>query len=77
MSTSVIDLSDAILAKLESLEDICADAGLRLALNASGIDQAQLAEGLADVDAAAPRLRQLLARLPGEGKSRADAAESP
>jgi hypothetical protein len=69
-------LGDALLARLEMLEDICADAGLRVATNASALDAGQLAEGLADVDAAAERLRRLLARLPVEGESRADGAES-
>jgi hypothetical protein len=57
-------LSDALLGRLEMLEDICADAGLRVATNASGIDPAQLAEGLTDVDAAAERLRQPRQQLP-------------
>jgi hypothetical protein len=77
MTTSIIDLPAVILSRLEQLEDLAADAGLRLAVNSSTIEVAQLAEGLADVDAAAERLRQLLRRLPEKSDARADAAESP
>jgi hypothetical protein len=64
MSASVIDLSDAILAKLESLEDLAADAGLRVACNSAALDAGQLAAALADPEQAPPPLRRLLSRLP-------------
>jgi hypothetical protein len=62
MTTSV--RSDAILSKLESLEDLAADCGLRIAVGSSGIDAARLTAALAGVELALPPLRRLLARLP-------------
>jgi hypothetical protein len=71
------DLSAEILSRLESLENLVADAGLRVVRNGSGLAPEQLAAALQDVEQAMPPLRRLLARLPGEGESRADARESP
>jgi hypothetical protein len=62
MTTSV--LSDAILSKLESLQDLAADCGLRIAVGASGIGAAQLTAALAGVELAPPPPRHLLARRP-------------
>jgi hypothetical protein len=71
MTTTAIDLPAVILSRLEVLEDLAADAGLRLALASTALDAGLLADGLADVGAAAERLRHLLGRLPAEDDARA------
>jgi hypothetical protein len=61
------DVLAALVAELLEVEDLAAEAGLRLQA-AGQVDPATLPPALADTRAAAERLRQLLARLPdGDG----------
>jgi hypothetical protein len=55
-----------VLARLADVEDLAAEAGLRLALALGRLDAVTLAEAKGDVNAAAECLQALLARLPAE-----------
>jgi hypothetical protein len=48
-----------------------------VALSENRLDATRLAQALGDVELATAILQHILARLPGEGESRADAVESP
>jgi hypothetical protein len=68
------DVLSALLAELLEVEDLAAEAGLGLQTVTDQVEAAHLAAALADAQAAAERLRALLARLPGEDDSRTGAS---